>query len=901
MSPARRQTVTRFKGGRPHDMPLNQMPMHALRGLGLTLLCLAGAAVQSAPVTLLRTQGYESPVQADPDDLLMLAGTGFEETDRVVYEAATGLGREGSHPAAVPEKNTAQSGTAALVLLADPPYALTVRMPEAIESRRAYRIWVVNPAGEWSESVSINDPRPQWITPSFAYSSVDFGNLERHIRIVGRNLEPTSQSLRIRLTGPAEYRLESQSIDAADVPALSHYVVEARLPARLAPGSYAVSVSRDGRIWSSLSAQRFEVRPDPAPLPQFELSDPQFGGCHPDDGLDDGVCLAQAIEAAQSKGGAVVRVPAGRWDLFATRTPQPLSGNGFVLPHNVHLLGSGPDKSLIVRHAARDAPGALLTLTGNNSVVGIGFTDTDRYTAYRESRAVIQLGLPAPRGTPADGPDGAPIQDIVVSNNVFRRVGRAIVDSGRSVERLLVTRNELGAYDNALLLIGSRSNVARPFRITDSVFRENRFIPGSYLDVAVRQGAIASQLGAAQRVDFSSNIADGQSHDALQDAADVPGWRAGFFWNANGIHEQVLIAANLISCPGDKAGDGEAIALDGNGNTFAFNGAPTAVAAGPDRVAIAAPLLTEQNGHPINRATYYIGHWIQVVAGPGVGQTRRIVSYATAPSGVTTLRVAPGWDVVPRAGSTRIIVGRQFWQVYTVANRIEQRSPQCRKANLSGPHGGLISLWAATADSTVEANQQADSDGIVIQQAYGAKAASCPTCGNGSNFHTALAIRNNVIDGEYDWGSDCSNSGILGSFAAAPTPESPPPILGFGIDISHNSITHADNLRGGAIDIASTWHRGPPPQDWPLVENLIIAHNRIQNVTGPAPRDTCHFPQRRRTALRLEGTGNVRDTILYGNRCEQVDALLEDSGRRTLRVCSQGSPGNCECPAHSQP
>jgi hypothetical protein len=897
-----------MKAPENHPMTVN-WTMHAWRAAALVAVYFAGSTAQSAPVVLLRTEGYESPVRADPDDLVLLAGTGFERTDLVVYEAMDAADGGGGHPLAVPAKSTAQRGIAPLVHLGDPPYTLTVRLPDVVQPRKTYRLWVINAKGEWSDAVLINDPRPQWITPSYAYSTADLGGLGRHIRIVGRNLEPAAGSMLIRLAGPAEYRLESTAAagsaalhgelatsSAGQQPTLSHYIAEAPLPARLRPGSYAVSVSRDGLSWSRLPDQHLEVRADPAPLTRFALTDPDMGGCRPDDGEDDGACLARAIKAAQQRGG-IVFFPAGRWDLFPAKTSGESSGNGFVLPRGVHLLGAGSHSSFILRHGARDAPapGALFTLTGNNSVVALAFADDDRYTSARESRTVIQLGLPAPRNTPADGPGSEAVEDIVISDNLFRHVGRAVVDSGRPIERLFITKNDFGAYDNALLLIGSRSNVARPFRVADSVFRDNKFVPGSYIDVSARQGAIASQIGASSRVDFSSNVADGQSVEALQDADDPHGWRAGFFWNANGSHERLLVADNRIICPGDKAGDGEAIAFDGNGNTLGFNGAQSVQASGTDWISVRAPLLAEQNGHPINTATYYEGHWVQVVAGLGIGQTRKIVSYVTT-SGTVTLRVAPRWDVVPVSG-TRVIVGQQFWQVYAVANQIEQRSPQCRKANLSGPRGGLISLWAPSADSTVEGNWQADTDGIVIQQAYGAKAASCPDCGNGASFHTALEIRSNTIEGEYDWDSDCSNSGIMGSFAASPTPESPPPVLGFGISISHNVISHADGLRGGAIDIASVWFRGPPPHDWPLVENMMIAHNRVQNVGGSLPRNACHFPQRRRTGIRVEGTGNVRDTILYANRCEQVDVPLEDSGHQTVRVCSQGSPGDCECSA----
>ena len=64
------------------------MSFNCMTALALMSLCMAGEVAQAAPVTLLRTPGYEAPVHAGPDDLLLLAGLGLETGDRVVYESA---------------------------------------------------------------------------------------------------------------------------------------------------------------------------------------------------------------------------------------------------------------------------------------------------------------------------------------------------------------------------------------------------------------------------------------------------------------------------------------------------------------------------------------------------------------------------------------------------------------------------------------------------------------------------------------------------------------------------------------------------------------------------------------------------------------------------------------------
>ncbi len=110
------------------------------------------------------------------------------------------------------------------------------------------------------------------------------------------------------------------------------------------------------------------------------------------------------------------------------------------------------------------------------------------------------------------------------------------------------------------------------------------------------------------------------------------------------------MSGNRISCPGDKAGDGEAIVFDGNGNTFGFEAAPTVDAAGPGWLRIHRSLLPQQSGRAIPD-NYYDGFWLSIVAGPGQGQTRRIVSYTEdRATGFVTLRIAPDWDTRPERG-----------------------------------------------------------------------------------------------------------------------------------------------------------------------------------------------------------------------------------------------------------
>src|SRR5205823_12960744 len=135
----------------------------------------------------------------------------------------------------------------------------------------------------------------------------------------------------------------------------------------------------------------------------------------------------------------------------------------------------------------------------------------------------------------------------------------AVGDGGMPIDHLLVTYNEIGAYSNAFYLVGDGNNVNQSFRIDDSAFRFNTFKPGSYSNPAISQGTIATQIGAGQRLAFSTNTADGASTQYLYDPGNDPrGWRAAHFWSQRGNHTQVLVSQNFATCTGDKAGDGEA-------------------------------------------------------------------------------------------------------------------------------------------------------------------------------------------------------------------------------------------------------------------------------------------------------------------------------------------------------
>jgi hypothetical protein len=863
---------------------------------GLVLAC-ALAWLHAAPALAfaprLYSQGaYQSPVRAEPDDLLMLAGDGLGADDQVVYQAFPPGAAE--HPTQVPPTSSPLLGTAPIVSAAGTPYQVTIRLPSNLLAGHAYRLWVKNVADEWSNGVSINDPRPMWISPAEVYATGAIANLPRLIKVIGRNMSAAdSAPLQLRLNGPRLYDLSS--VAAADTgtaaesaTALENYVAKRALPKSLTPGRYEVELRMGDGRWTAVPDQALTVLPDP-PIPrEFPVSSASYGDCRPDDGRDDTPCVARAIEAARLAGGGAVIFEKGTWDLTA--------GALFVPPY-VDLRGRGAAVTRIVRHTGPQAPAHVgeFVLLGHNTVRDMEFAEEPALDPRSSVPGILQLGRgyntdERPQSTPS------PVSDIIITRNVFAKTHGAIVDGGSSIERLFVTYNRLGDYRIGLYLGGNPYNVRSRFQITDSVIAHNEFMPGSYLNLEQQQGAMASELGASKRLDFSANAADGTNKSFLNSPDDAAGWRAAFFWHLHDSQEMLLISENNVSCSGDKAGDGEAISLDNNINTFALPDIERVIAATDDSVSVAGPLTNNQNYRDIDVNTFYVGHWLRIDSGPGIGQSRRIVSYRIDPvAAQVTFTVAPRWDVPPQTAVSRVSVERTFWQTLIVANTIDQRRPLCLKSNRTRPKGGNISVWAQATDSVIEGNRQFDTDGILFQQGYGTGDPACRTCAFSTTIPSFLEIRNNLIDGEYQWDSACSLSGIMGSYAASESTRSPPPLLSFGVSIARNRIVHADSLYGGAINIVPTWFRGPPGYAKPLVAGITIHHNEIRDIAGPAPRTACGYTQSGRFGIAVQGDRSVDATVLYKNSCDNVATPLLDRGIHTRRLCDQSTASSCEC------
>ena len=871
-----------------------QMPGTVALVQGFCVCWFAGYVSAAAPV-LYSQAAYQSPTHGGADDLVQLSGYGLSATDSVVYAAIMNTAVEPVPPADIPESAQATAGYAPIVSANDVPYSLVVRLPGALVAEQSYALWVRTIDGEWSRPVRINDLRPLWISPSFIYSTISPAGLPRSLKLVGRNVNAgPHQVTQVALRGP-------QSLILTALPSgsvVDSYVARVDLPPALTPGHYRVAASRDGTSWVDLKDQSLEVRADPATRPTFSIDEQRFGDCHANDGRDTTRCVIRAIAAARDAGGGTVRFGPGAWTLSNSAVPGVSAGDGILVPEGVTLRGMGPALTRIVRTPEWNAPGpaATFTLQGRNVIAGLTFQDKEFYTPASRPGPMLQIGENSDRLWARTHRLPEPVRDIVITDNRFDRTGVAIADGGLAIDGLFVTYNEFGTYGYQLELDGNRYNMVSSFRVDNSVIAFNTFKPGSFIDEKDHLGSIASELGASNRVDFSDNIADGAATEFLYSPADAHGWRAGFFFHMNNNHELLLVSNNTATCTGDKIGDGEAIALDNNANTFAFDSMRPVQQADRSTVTVEGPLAARQNERDLIGISYYIGHWVQVGDGPGKGQARKITGYRIDPStGLVQFTVNPLWDVVPVKGLSRISVGREFWQAFVVGNHIDHRTPLCRKSNRSRSAGGSIAIWAQLADSVVAGNELHDTDGVVFHETYQSPILTCPGCGSETFFQTAFDIRDNLVVGRYDDVTDCAASGITGWISAAPDSVAPPPTLGYGISISGNRILRADNALGGAISIAQGWFAGPQPHAWPIVQGALIQHNQLEGRTGPLVGRNCK-PDQRRRGISFPGEALSWNSVLYANTCSGITTPLGHGGRNNVRVCTGTVAHSCECP-----
>src|SRR5262249_6463227 len=144
---------------------------------------------------------HESPVRADPGDILLLAGAGFAPGAAVAYQAISDTTSPASAPPfSLSGQSPLQGLIAPLVSPDASSHAVKAMLPTTLIADQSYELWVGNPNGDgtysWSNGVLVNDARPMWMTPGarfgtdapFTYQTEDRGVFDeggRYLKVVG--------------------------------------------------------------------------------------------------------------------------------------------------------------------------------------------------------------------------------------------------------------------------------------------------------------------------------------------------------------------------------------------------------------------------------------------------------------------------------------------------------------------------------------------------------------------------------------------------------------------------------------------------------------------------------------------------------------------------------------------
>src|SRR3989344_5339394 len=755
----------------------------------------------SAGPQVFNTKFYQSPVRADPDDLLLIPGYGFEQGAIVVYKSVSDTPANLQPPAAIPNTNTAAVGK--LYIGGITTDSISVLLPKEMTAKQTYALWVKNPNSDWSEAILINDPRPLWVTPGVAYATQKFAALPREIKLVGRNLEhkfPVAAApAQLRLVGSETYTLFVIG-DNDPGTTIEHYAAKAALPASMQPGIYSVQYSRSGADWIDLPTDAtFTVLPDPQPKQSFDISS---YGCSADDGLDDTACIVQAINAANTAGGGEVFFPQGTWeigDVSSISAMHIYQYHGIIVPQGVDLVGAGAEQTIVKQTLNWKEPKvgvtnvfSVFTLLGSNEIRNIHFHSEGYNLPLQQTPTFFSLGKLVHISSLSEIDKG--IEEVIFSNNKFDDMYYTIGTRGLSLKKIFIVNNEFQPFALSLYLTGNRFAKNIKFKVEDLVIVNNTFFPGDY--ASNDQGTMVSAIGGARRVDLSSNVADGTVNG---------GWRAAFFLDQLGTNEKVLISNNKATCTGDKTGDGESIVVDDNGNVLGFSEAQQVAAATVNTVSVNGDWLE-------TTPDFYKEHWAFISDGKGLGQARKIVDYTMGNPVLIT--VSPAWDVIPDS-SSKVSVTRSSWNTYMIDNIIDIRG--CLKSNPYIDQSGILG-WAATiADSTIEGNKLYDTSGII------ASISSRPNI----TFRVTYAseIRNNLIDGEYKYPNSIGGINLWSSSTA----NYPSPVVGYNVLVSHNSIRTADTVWGGGIGIIPSGPRPTTPIQW---REILLFHNTLESISS---------------------------------------------------------------------
>ncbi|MFT3775306.1 MAG: hypothetical protein QM820_58910 [Minicystis sp.] len=271
----------------------------------------------------------------------------------------------------------------------------------------------------------------------------------------------------------------------------------------------------------------------------------------------------------------------------------------------------------------------------------------------------------------------------------------------------------------------------------------------------------------------------------------------------------------------------------------------------------------------------YVGRWLRVDYGPGLGQARKITAVEDAGTAIK-FTVTPDFDVIPVAGLSRVIIGNQVWQAYFVDNHVDNAcsipvtsacpSPGCCPSGCASDESclagrcvatgspfyhyynpGLIGLGSASVDVAIDSNHLIDTSGLSINPRY-IERPSLTRDVLEQYPDYFVEVRGNRIEGIFGgsqisdnhYGSGIEIFGRSGTQSSAGAPLRNPNIPGFGISVSHNvlvgaTLTKLGYAQGISAGVALELKQPPDQSRSPMCLDTIVFANEIGGSSTGAP------------------------------------------------------------------
>lgn len=650
-----------------------------------------------------------------------------------------------------------------------------------------YAIWITTDQGTVGPAY-VNKAEPHWVSDIAPYQG-------QQIRLFGRNfLNPSSGTA----TGATVSLVPVSGGTAipAQVGAVTGYTIDFTVPSAAAIGaSYVLTVGNGAGGQFGIAAladdEAFTITAVNSNITSIDtligLSDSWLAsvpvnqtfdvtdyGAVGDGSTDDTAAIQDALNAAQTQGGGIVRIPAGAYAFSSTLL---VADNTIVIGDGTNqttleYIGTTPLKLVLHTGGVTQTMG-MANLSLNSSLTRPD-TDTTRYIFG------YITGINFNSGT------GCFLKNVNI--NLSDGTGVNLIGTAVVVEDC-----DIDVTHGALVATGTRARL------------RNNTLTNTMRDclACAPSGTRPPHWWIEANTLVGHNIiaVEGNPHPTWPESQATREHRIMDLPSSTGIYVGGNTTTGHFGTPNDN--DGEGLLWQGiNRVAFATVSSATSTTLTDTTASLTAGALS--------------GYWIAIVSGPGVGQTRRI-SANTA----TQVTVDSPWQVTPDDTSQYTIDQWVAYRALIIDNNLQ-----------AGTNKGGVVLYGKHYDCVVDNNTLTGTGGIwlgAVVRADRADFGYFPTV-----INNTISGASNADNGKY---CVTIGPGTDGGCRPAYSDGGPYAVIYYGAEVRNNHLTGigtslpADELNawseGSGIMVASSTE---PSVSVPITQGIIVENNIVTNT-----------------------------------------------------------------------